>query len=124
MERIKSAYLLWHSFHHTLPKTQRYSLGNRIDELFIEIIEAVSAAAFLPRDEKPPYVRLAIRKTDALKLLVMILWETKSLDTNKYALLAEPLVEVGKMLGGWNGQSQKHPSTQLGIKNSPARGEK
>ena len=103
LERIKSAYLLWHEYHSTLPKIHRYSLGNKIDDLYIESMEAVSAAAFLAREEKMPYVRLATRKNDTLKLLLMILWETKSLDTKKYAVLSERMGEIGKMLGGWNG---------------------
>ena len=115
MERIKSAYLLWHEYHSTLPKIHRYSLGNKIDNLYIESLEAVSAAAFLAREEKMPYVRLAVRKIDTLKLLLMILWETKSLDTKKYAVLSERMAEIGKMLGGWNGQLKKQ--------NSPARAE-
>lgn len=76
--------------------------------MFIEIIEAISAAAFLSRGEKPPYVRLATRKVDTLKLLLMVLWETKSLDTKKYIALSEVMDEVGKMLGGWNGQLSKN----------------
>lgn len=71
------------------------------------MIEAISAAAFLMREQKLPYVRLAIRKQDTLKLLLMILWEANSLDTTKYAALSAPLEEVGKMLGGWNGQLTK-----------------
>jgi len=47
----------------------------------------------------------------------MILWETKSLDVKKYAALSEKVDEVGKMLGGWQGQLRKQ--------NSPAKaGEK
>ena len=110
LERIKSAYLLWHEYHSTLPKIHRYSLGSSIDKLFIESMEATSAAAFLSRDEKMPYVRLATRKIDTLKLLLMVLWETKSLDTKKYAVLSEKMDEIGKMLGGWSGQLKKQNS--------------
>jgi len=90
-----------------LPKPHRHSLGQRIDTLYIEIIEAVAQASFLGRAEKPPYVRLAIRKTDTLKILLMVLWETKSLDNKKYGALSETLDEIGRMLGGWNGQLNK-----------------
>lgn len=110
MQKIKEAYLLWHNCHQTLPKTQRYSLGQKIDNLFIEIIEAVATAAFLSRQEKLPYVRRAIQKLDVLKILLMVLWETKSLDNKKYATLSAPLEEIGKMLGGWNGQLAKQNS--------------
>lgn len=110
LERIKQAYLLWHEYHCTLPKLHRYTLGGKIDAVFIELIEATSGAAFLQRDEKKPYVRLAIRKLDTLKLLLLVLWESKSLDTKKYVALSAKVEEVGKMLGGWNGQLTKQNS--------------
>lgn len=116
LQKTKTAYMLWHEYHATLPKTHRYSLGQRVDALFIELIEALTAAAFLSRQEKLPYVRLAIKKLDTLKILLLILWETKSLDNKKYIALSVKVDEIGKMLGGWNGQLQKQ--------NSPGEGEK
>lgn len=70
-------------------------------------MEAIASASFLPRNEKAPYVRAAIRKTDTLKILLMVLWETKSLDHKKYGALSLKIEEVGKMLGGWYGQLTK-----------------
>lgn len=110
LQKAKSAYILWHEYHATLPKTHRYSLGQTIDKLFIEKIEAIAAAAFLSRTDKIPFVRLAIRKLDTIKLFVLILWETKSLDNKKYIALSIKIDEIGKMLGGWNGQLQKQNS--------------
>jgi hypothetical protein len=108
---------LWYKFYLDLPKTHRHSLGQRIDTLFVEVIEAISAASFLSPKEKHPYVRLAIKKADTLRVLLLVLWETKSLDDKKYIALSVKLDEVGKMLGGWNGQLTKQ--------NSPAKaGEK
>lgn len=79
--------------------------------LFIEIIEATSAAAFLSRDEKLPYIRAARRKLDALKLLLMVLWECRSLDSKKYAALSEKVDDAAKMFGGWQGQVIKQNSS-------------
>lgn len=107
LERIKEVYLLWHEYHSIVPKTQRYTLGNRIDKLCIELIEAVFAAVFLSKAEKLPYLRLSVRKLDTMKLLLMILWESKSLDTPKYIRLSTKLDETGKMLHGWIGQVEK-----------------
>jgi hypothetical protein len=125
LEKLKSAYKLWHEYHEKLPKTQKYSLGNRIDKLCIENIEATATAAFLPKVEKIPWVNLAIRKTDTIKILLAILWETRSLDDKKYIALSEILNEVGKMLGGWNGQLAKSFDQTREKQNSPAKaGEK
>ena len=40
----------------------------------------------------------------------MILWEIKCLDNKKYITLSLKLDEVGKMLGGWQGQTLKQNS--------------
>lgn len=98
---------MWYGYYLILPKNHRHTLGQKIDNLLTEIIEAIAIAIFLKSEEKIPYVRLAIRKTDTLKIFFMVLWETKSLDNKKYIALSEKLSEIGKMLGGWNGQLSK-----------------
>lgn len=70
-------------------------------------------ASFLQKEEKLPWVKVAIRKIDTVKLLLMVLWETKSLDEKKYILLSLQLEEIGKMLGGWNGQISKQNSPAI-----------
>jgi hypothetical protein len=116
LERIRSNYLFWYSIYHTVPKTHRYTLALKIDSLYIELIEMTTSASFLPKQDKLPYLRTAIRKLDTLKILLSILWETRSIDTKKYELLSVPTEEIGKMLGGWMGQIEKQ--------NSPRNGEK
>jgi len=110
LERAKSSYLVWYQYYQTLPKTHRYSLGEKIDKLFVETIEAIITASFLNQTEKLPYVRLAIRKLDTLKIFLMMLWETKSLENKKYVELSVKIDEAGKMLGGWAGQLLKQNS--------------
>ncbi|MGB3073475.1 MAG: four helix bundle protein [Candidatus Moraniibacteriota bacterium] len=112
MHKLKDAYLFWYDCLASLPKTHRYSIGQRIDHIFIESIEFVSAAAFLSPQEKVPYIRHAIRKIDTLKVLLLVLWETKSLDYKKYITLSEKIDEIGRMLGGWNGQLSKQNSSR------------
>lgn len=99
-------------------------MGVRIDALFVEIIESLATAAFLAREEKMPYVRLAIRKVDTLKVFLMILWETKSWDDKKYIALSLKIDEIGRMLGGWYGQLQKSVQQVQDKQNSPNKGEK
>jgi hypothetical protein len=45
-----------------------------------------------------------------LKIFLMILWETKSLDNKKYIALSEKLNEIGRNLGGWHGKLLKENS--------------
>lgn len=120
LQKLKEVYLLWFNYYQILPKVHRYSLGQKIDGLFVEIIEAIAVASFLPKEEKQPWVRLAIRKTDTLKVLLMVLWETKSLDNKKYVAISIKMDEIGKMLGGWRGQISK-TLQQVQDKQNPVR---
>lgn len=108
LEKLKSVYLIWFSYYKDLPKLHRHSLGQKIDKYFTDCIETIAFASFLRKDEKAPYIRLAIRKLDTLKILLMILWESKALDNKKYVLLSQKLDEIGKMLGGWYGSVTKN----------------
>jgi hypothetical protein len=112
LERLKESYKIWHAYHEKLPKTQKYSIGNKIDNLFVEIIEMTCSAIFLPKTEKLPYVKVAIRKLDTIKIMLMILWEFGILEDKKYITLSFPLNESGKMLGGWHGQLSKQNSPE------------
>lgn len=108
LEHLKTSYLLWHKYRQDLVKVERFSLGLRIDILFVETIEALASATFLSPPEKLPYVRLAIRKIETIKILLLVLWETKSLADKRYIELSLKLETIGKMLGGWNGQLIKN----------------
>ncbi len=95
LQSVKTLYILWYEYYQTIPKLHRHSLGQRIDTLFVEIIEAISIASFLPKNEKRPSVSIAIRKIDTVKVLLMVLWETKSLDNKKYIALSSQIDGIG-----------------------------
>lgn len=115
LQVLKRTYLFWVECYNKLPKTHRYSIGKRIDDLFVEAIEMIFTATFLKQEEKLPYVKVAIRKCDAIKFFLLIIFETNVMEQNRYIALSEPLAEVGRMLGGWHGQLTKSPQKQ----NSP-----
>ncbi len=113
LAKTKAAYLLWFEHYRLLRKSHRHTLGERIDRLLIELIESIAASVFAQRTEKIPYVLIAVRKLDTLKVLLLVLWETKSLDNRKYIALSERINEVGRILGGWYGQLQKQNSPEM-----------
>lgn len=83
------------------PKGSRYTLGGKIDSLFLEVIENIVKAGYSDRAEKLVSLKRSSVKLDLLKFFLQIAWEIKSLDNKKYIKLSEKLNEIGKMLGGW-----------------------
>ena len=95
-------YIEWHGIlAKHIPKTLRYSLGIRIDDLFSQILEAVALAQFSGGEERGAHIAHAIGKNDALKFMLYALYELKGIDGAKLISLSEKAAEIGRMLYGW-----------------------
>jgi hypothetical protein len=105
IQRLIETYKLWDEIAKNFPKKSR--LRGKIDSLFIEILELSFTASYLAKDKKLPFVQKIIGKLDTLKFFLQIAWEIKQLDNKKYPILATPLSEIGRMLGGWMKQLEK-----------------
>ncbi|MBU1685335.1 four helix bundle protein [Patescibacteria group bacterium] len=97
---------MWHETLPSLPKHTKYSLGLKIDELFLGVIENVLEAAGSKPSDKCEHLHRASSKLDLLKFFLQIAWEVKAISNNKFLMLSEKLVEIGKMLGGWIKRAQ------------------
>lgn len=64
-------------------------------------MELAVSAGFAEKKLKLEIVQKISNKFDALKFFLKLAWELKIIDHKKYANLALPLSEAGKMLGGW-----------------------
>ena len=83
------------------PKSSRYTLGAKIDSLFLEVIELIIKASYSDKAGKLISLSDGSLKLDLLKFFLQVAWDIKSLDNKKYIVLSEKLDEIGKMLGGW-----------------------
>lgn len=108
IQKLVAAYKLWHEIVPNFPKTSRYTLGGKVDSLFLETVEFLLSAGSVSSAERLIKVSRALSATDSVKFLLQVAWEIRSLDTKKYTALSEKLDEIGRMLGGWLKQlSQK-----------------
>ena len=101
IQKFVETYKLWDEFKNHFPKKSRYTLGAKIDTLFIDTIELLFIASYLGKEQKLPYLQKAGGKLDLLKFFLQIAWELKAIDNNKYIILSRQLDEIGKMIGGW-----------------------
>ena len=108
LAKLLIVYKLWREYQRHIPTLERYSIGVKTDSIFVELIEAVTTANFLSKEQKLPYISRAVIKLDVLRFFLQLLWDMKSIDTKKFISLSELLEEVGKMLGGWKNQITKN----------------
>ena len=83
------------------PKTKRYSLGQKLDQIAIELIEFIVRAGYLQREQKLPILEKSVVSVDLLKILLRLAKDNKALDNKKYLQLENNLQEIGRMIGGW-----------------------
>ncbi len=104
MQKLIAAYRVWQEYPRHFPKDLRYTLGGKIDSLFIDIIESIFMTSRLIREQKLPYIQKASLKLDTLKFFLQVAWESRALDNKKYIAISNYLTEIGRMIGGWQKQ--------------------
>jgi hypothetical protein len=101
LNRIKEGYLLWVNVIPHIAKGSRYTLGARIENKFLDLLEGSYTAYFTSRERKAEKLDACILLLDTLKFLISVAWEGKIISNKQCEDVAVKLNEIGKMLGGW-----------------------
>lgn len=96
-----SVYKTWYAYRDGIPKKSRYTLGDKIDARFVQVLELLQIATYQSPTEKLNTLGRALSGVDTLKFFLRIAWEVHVFDDKKYATLSEGLNEVGRQIGGW-----------------------
>ena len=107
LQKSINAYKIWNGYLPHLTKLHRYSLGVKIDEKFLEFIDAVFFSVYSSKESRASSIRIVSQKLDLLKLSLRIAWEIKVFDDKKYSVISIPLAHIGKIIGGWKQQLRK-----------------
>ena len=99
--KAKEAYQYWQVLHRNFPKSERFSLGQKISQTFIEVLELNFNASYLAPEQKIILLTKASSRLDVLKFFIQLAWGGKLMPTEKYIKLSKKLEEIGRMLGGW-----------------------
>lgn len=84
-----------------IAKGARYTIGARIENKFLDLLELAYIAYFTGREKKEEKISECILITDILKFFVSVAWEGKLISDKQCENIAIKLEEIGKMLGGW-----------------------
>lgn len=101
---FKKSYELYKtisSFRNGVPKQDRYTLWQRVENTTLDIFEYLLSASSRQKIDKVPILEKASDKLNLLRVLLRLAKDTKALDNKKYLVLEELIDEIGRMLGGW-----------------------
>jgi len=114
--KFKTAYKQWHGYLVHFPKLTRHTLGARVDMIFTDCLALTLQAKYQTREQKPVTIEKLSTAFDLLKFFIQLLWEIGALEEKQFLLLSQHLIEIGKMIGGWQQSMLKKnsPDTMQG----------
>lgn len=93
--------MIWVNIVPHISKSARYTIGARIENKFLDLLEVAYVAYFTEREKKAEKISKCILILDILKFLVIIAWEGKLISGKQCEEVVVKLDEAGKMFGGW-----------------------
>lgn len=93
--------MLWISISPHIAKGARYTIGARIENKFLDLLDLAYIAYFTPKEQKAEKISECILITDTIKFLISVAWEGKLISNKQCESAAIKLEEIGKMFGGW-----------------------
>lgn len=93
--------LLMYPMVNTFPKSQRFVLAQHIENITLEILEEIIEVNSGDIKEKRGLAKKIDINIDKLKILFRIAKDLKFISVKRYGIISEKVVEIGKLLGGW-----------------------
>jgi len=81
------------------PKSQRFVLGQQIENTVLEILKGIIQAN--SERDKLSHLKQTSVDLDKLRILIRLSKDLKFISIRQYQFAADKINEVGKMLGGW-----------------------
>jgi len=87
-----------------LPRKYKYSLGDRIINALLTILERIIEARYSKK--KAHFLRQCNLEIEKLRFLIRLAKDLQCLSIRAYEYCAEQLDEIGRMVGGWEKQQR------------------
>ena len=85
----------------TLPKSHRFTFGERVDRLTLDCLELVIEAIYASPDKKAAPLRRANLNLEKLRVFWRLIHERRWISAQQLLFVAQKLDEIGRMIGGW-----------------------
>jgi uncharacterized protein YehS (DUF1456 family) len=85
----------------TLPKQERYSIGQSSENSLLALLENLIMAKHAPKAQKSAFLIRATAQHEITVLKLRLILELKLANETNVLKLQAKLAEIGRMLGGW-----------------------
>lgn len=90
-----------------LPRSRRFTLGDRLERVLLDVLEKLVDAAYSPVNVKKPLLARANLRLEMARHLWRLCHELKLISTRRYQYGAKLMDELGRQVGGWLRSSSK-----------------
>ena len=101
LAKLLTIYESAHKMIFTLPKFERYTLGEKIENTILESIELTVIANSSSKFEKERYLLKTNAKIELLKILYRIALNCKIIEARIYLEIQKDLQDIGRQTQGW-----------------------
>src|SRR3989344_344209 len=101
LEKSKGMYKQWMEIHRNMERSARFGIGNKIDVLFLRILELLRKSMYAPINKKVILLEEVSDNIDSFRFFFQLLWETKLVSSKEYISFGVEIENLGKIVGGW-----------------------
>ncbi len=83
------------------PRSHRFTLGERMENVLLAVLESLVAAAYSASSEKQTLLKRANTKLEILRHLWRLAFELKIIPVRRFEHGAKLMDQLGRQIGGW-----------------------
>lgn len=105
--RTQELYEIISKITERLPALQRQTIGRRLEDSVLLLLELLIMAKYAPKPHKGPYLIKASSQIEIVQFQLRILLNRKLANETTLHQLQAKVIEIGRMLGGWRKSTQQ-----------------
>ena len=94
-----------------LPKSHRFTFGERVDRLTLDCLELIIEAIYATPERKAAPLRRVNLNLEKLRVLWRLICDRHWISQQQLLFVAQRLDEIGHMVGGWLKQAERATPT-------------
>lgn len=101
INRTQELYVATCKLTERLPAFQKQTLGRRVEDGLLQLLELLIMAKYAPKAHKPSYLIKASARAEIVQFHLRIMLEQRLANETTLHQLQAKNQEIGRMLGGW-----------------------